>query len=259
MSALVKLENDFKDCMLGGSLEMYGQVAGDALASAEERIQVYVDGYRLRLLEILQDNFTGLDGLLGDEQFDALGRAYIEAHPSTHPSVRWFSRNLAAFLRDSEPYSAHPYLAEMAAFEWAQGLVFDATDRPPLDMQALAAVPPESWGEVRFGLHPSLQRLDLDWNVPKIWQALDAEETPPEAASDGTLAWLLWRQELTTRWRSLTPDEAWMLDAARQGGRFGALCEGLCQWHAPEAVALQAASYLKLWLNDGLVTDIATD
>ena len=259
MSALLKLENDFKDCMLSNTLDMGGQVVGDAQASADERINVYVEGYRLRLLEVLQDNFTGLRGLLGDEQFDAMGRAYIDAHPSTHPSVRWFSQHLPAFLRDKEPYSARPYLAEMAAFEWAQSLAFDAADAEALEMQSLATVPPESWGQVLFGFHPSLQRLDLAWNVPKICQALGADETAPAPVSGDALAWLLWRQELTTRWRSLTPDEAWMLDAAVQSANFGELCEGLCQWHAPEAVAMQAASYLKLWLSDGLVTSIAVD
>jgi hypothetical protein len=259
MSALLKLENDFKDCMLGNTLDMRGQIVGNERATAGERIHVYVEGYRLRLLEVLQENFPGLHGLLGDEQFDALGRAYIDAHPSTHPSVRWFSQHLADFLRGTEAYSAHPHLAEMAAFEWAQGRAFDAADAEPLGLQALATVPQESWGQVKFGLHPSLQRLELCWNVSKIWQALDAEAIPPEPEPSDAVSWLLWRQALTTRWRSLTADEAWMLDTASQGVGFGELCEGLCRWHAPEAVAMQAASYLKLWLSDGLVTSVVVE
>lgn len=259
MSALLKLEQDLKACVLGNTLDMQGQVVGNLQASAEDRVHVYVEGYRLRLLEVLQDNFPGLHGLLGDGQVDTLGRAYIDAHPSTHPSVRWFSRHLPEFLRLTPPYSTVGYLAEMAAFEWAQGLAFDAADATPVDMQALAAVPAERWGEVRFGLHPSVQRLDLSWNVPKLWQALDAEQSPPEPARADALAWLIWRQELTTRWRSLTADEAWMLHATTEGADFGALCEGLCQWHAQDAVAMQAASYLKLWLNDGLVISVSMD
>jgi len=259
MSALLKLEQAFKDCMLANTLDMAGQVVGNARASAEERVHVYVEGYRLRLLEVMQDNFPGLHGLLGVEQFDTLGRAYIDAHPSTHPSVRWFSAHLAGFLRATAPFSEHPYLAEMTDFEWAQGLVFDAADAASLDMQALATVPPENWGHVRFGLHPSIQRLDLAWNMPKVWQALDEEETPPELKSGAAVPWLLWRSELSTRWRSLGEDETWMLDAARAGKNFGELCEGLCQWHTPDTVAMQAASFLKLWLNDGLICRIDTD
>ena len=259
MNPLHQLQVSFKDCMLSNTLDMQGQIVSNHKASAEERVHVYVEGYRLRLLEVLQDNFNGLREFLGDEQFDVLGRTYIDAHPSTHPSVRWFSQHLPMFLRDTEPYSNHPILAEMAAFEWAQGRAFDAADAEPLGLQALATVPPESWAQVKFSLHPSLQRLELHWNAPKIWQAIDAEEDVPEPASDESVSWLLWRQDLTTRWRSLGADETWMLDAASQGASFGELCEGLCQWHAPEAVAMQAASYLKLWLTDGLITAIVVD
>lgn len=257
MSALVKLERDFKDCMLANTLDMRGQVVSDTKASAEERVKVYVEGYRLRLLEVLQDNFEGLHTLVGDEQFDRLGRAYIDAHPSTQPSVRWFSRHLADFLRATPPFSADPWLAEMAAFEWTQGLVFDAADDPVLEMQALAAVPPDAWASLRFRFHTAVRRIGLRWNVPQAWSAIDEDKTPPELqATDTEIPWLLWRAGLTTRWRSLPEDEAWALDAAREGKAFGALCEGLCRWHAPESVALQAASHLKLWLNDGLISGL---
>jgi hypothetical protein len=260
MAALLKLEKDFKDCMLGNDLDMRGQVVGNAKASAEERVKVYVDGYRLRLLEVLQDHLEGLHTLIGDEEFDRLGRAYIDAHPSTHPSVRWFSRHMEDFLRGTAPYHADPWLAEMAAFEWAQGLAFDAADDPVLEMAALAAVPPEAWAGLRFGFHASLQRVALAWNVPQAWRAIDAGNAPPELQALKTpIPWLIWRQDITTRWRSLGEDEAWALDAARDGKTFAELCEGLCHWHTPEAVAMQAASYLKLWVTDRLVSRIDTD
>ncbi len=178
MKALLRLEKDFQGCMLANQLDMGGQVVGDAHADAAERVQVYVEGYRLRLLDILQTNFTGLHGLLGDEQFDTLGRAYIDAYPSTHRSVRWFGRHLETFLRDTPPYDGHLYLAEMAAFEWAQGLVFDAADEPMAEMQTLAALPPDAWAGLRFTLHAAVQRLDMRWNIPKVWQVLEANEAP---------------------------------------------------------------------------------
>ncbi|HEX4300425.1 MAG TPA: DNA-binding domain-containing protein [Gammaproteobacteria bacterium] len=259
MKALKKLEQDFQGCMLRNDLDMAGQVVGDERADAAERVRIYVEGYRLRLLEILQDNFTGLHALLGDEQFDTLSRAYIDAHPSTHASVRWFSRHLESFLRSTPPFDAHAYLAEMAAFEWAQGLVFDATDAAVMGMQDLASLPPESWAGLRLKFGAAMQRLDCGWNVPTAWTRLEAGEDPGLEAEAGSRPWLLWRADLTTHWRSLTEDEAWALDAAKDGKNFGELCEGLCQWHAPEAVAMQAASYLKLWLSDGLITDIETE
>ncbi|HEV2322083.1 MAG TPA: DNA-binding domain-containing protein, partial [Gammaproteobacteria bacterium] len=246
------------ECLLHDSLNMRGQVVGDALAGAEERVRVYVEAYRLRLLEVLEDNYTGLHALVGDEEFDRLGRAYIDAHPSAHPSVRWFSRHLEGFLRETAPYSDHSYLAEMAAFEWAQGLVFDAADEPVARLEDLAAVTPDAWAGLRFSLHPATRLLALHWNVPQSWQALEAGEAPELQPHETAASWLLWRAQLMSHWRSLGEDEAWALDALREGRNFGELCEGLCRWHAPEAVALQAASFLKLWLTDGLISAVHT-
>lgn len=258
MGALFKLERDFLGCMLEDRLDMAGQVVGTARAGAEERVKVYVDGYRLRLLEVLQDNFSGLYALLGDEDFDRLGRAYIDAHPSTHPSVRWFSQHLADFLRRTPPYDAQPYLAEMAAFEWAQGLVFDAADVPAADIQVLAAVAPDAWAGLRFQLHPSVHVLTLEWNIPAAWQVLEAGEAPELRQGDAPTTWLLWRKDLQTHWRSLAEDEIWAIDAALEGKNFGEICEGLCRWHGSSEVAMQAASFLKRWLTDSLITHIGT-
>ena len=259
MGALIKLERDFLGCMLEDRLDMAGQVVSTALAGAEERVKVYVDGYRLRLLEVLEDNFTGLHALLGDEDFDRLGRAYIDAHPSTHPSVRWFSQHLADFLRLTPPYDAQPYLAEMAAFEWTQGLVFDATDAPVADIQAMVTVAPDAWAGLCFQLHPSVRFLTLEWDIPNAWQVLEAGDAPALHQGDAPATWLLWRAELLTHWRSLGEDEAWALTAVSADKNFGELCEGLCQWHDPSVVAMQAASLLKRWLTDGLLTSVRTE
>ena len=259
MSALLKLESDFLERVLANSYDMGGQIVGTAAASAEERVSVYVEGYRLRLLEVLQDSYAGLCGMLGDEEFDRLGRGYIDAHPSTHPSVRWFGQHMADYLRGSALHEEHPYLAEMAEFEWAQAMVFDAADEPTADVQLLAAVPPEDWAGLRFKLHASVRRLDLIWNVPQVWQALEAESVIPELAyAETRVSWVLWRADLTTNWRSLEEDEAWALDAVRAGRDFAELCEGLCQWHEESAVALHAASLLKRWFTDGLIIRLQT-
>lgn len=253
MDTLFDLERAFQGCVLHGQPDMRGQVVGDARASADERIQVYVAAYRLRLLEVLQDNFTGLHALLGDEQFDSMGRAYLDAFPSTHPSVRRFGQHLEDFLRATAPYGEHPYLAEMAAFEWAQGLVFDAADEPQAGLDAVAALAPDAWAGLRFGLHAAVRQIAVRWNIPQTWQALEAGEPPDLRLGDTPAHWLLWRADLMSHWRSLGDDESWALQAVRDGQTFGEVCAGLCRWHAPQAAALQAASLLKRWLTDGLI------
>lgn len=233
-------------------------VVADARAAAPERLKVYAEAYRLRLLEVLGKDYPALRAVLGEAEFTRLGRAYIDAHPSDTPSIRWFGRHLARFLQNHVTRRA--VLPELAAFEWAQGEVFDAPDAPVLTVEGIARIPASAWPGLRFVLHPAQRRQDLVWNVPAIAQAIAAKDKPPRpTAGPGLVAWLLWRQALDIRWRSLEPGEADAFDAARRGATFGEICERLGAHLDPGQAALHAASLLKRWVADGLVAAARTD
>lgn len=260
MSDLRALQRDFQAYLLRPDGQLRGCIAEGEGLSADDRLRVYADAYRLRLLEALGDNYPGLHTLLGDAQFEALGRAYIDAHPSRHPSVRWFGRRLAEFLVAAEAYRGLPYLSELAAFEWAVSEVFDAADAVSVGVEELARLPPEAWAELRPGLHPSLRRRNLEWNVPVLWQALDEGRAPPEAErAEYPVGWVLWRRDLMIHWRSLQVDEAWALDRIAAGATFAEVCEGLCEWIDAENVGLHAAGLMQRWLADGLIARLGTD
>ncbi|MGH6630496.1 MAG: DNA-binding domain-containing protein, partial [Burkholderiales bacterium] len=220
-------------------------------AGAEERLKVYTSAYRLRLLEVLGKDYPALHTLVGDAEFQRVGRAYLDAHPSDTPSVRWFGRHLAAFLRAHPPLSRRPVLAEMAEFEWGQGEAFDAPDAAPLSIEHVTTIPADRWAHMRLVAHPSLRRLDLVWNVPVLWKAFDEKRKAPKPRADAArVAWALWRSGLVVRWRSLAPDEAAALDAMAAGKTFADICEQIGEWIAPDEVASHAASLLKRWLVD---------
>lgn len=288
MSALADLQSDFQAFLLDGNGRMLDRVSGTGKVSAEQRLAIYYDAYRLRLLESLGANYPVLRAWLGEDEFDNIGIAYITAHPSRHFSIRWFGHRLAEFLAATSPWSDQPHIVEMAALEWALSEAFDAEDRAVLVVADMAAIPASAWPGMRLQFHPSAQRLDLHWNVPILWKAinqnLDAEKsaascrgetsaTPstgreqhadtPAVADVPTLtehehpqAWLVWRQDLKTWFRSLSVDEAWALDAAMTGENFAAICEGLCEWIDAQNVALHAAGLMKQWITDGIVSDI---
>ncbi|HHQ15017.1 MAG TPA: DUF2063 domain-containing protein, partial [Chromatiales bacterium] len=230
-------------------------VVGDEKADAKQRLDVYFQAYRLRLQEVLATDFEGLHALLGDEGFEQMSLAYIDAYPSQHPSVRWFGRALAGFLAGQ--YPDRPELAEMAAFEWAWGQAFDAADAPVADDSALAGLDASQWPALTVTLHPSVQQLSLHFNIPAVFAAAVDDKSLPELVhADTAVNWLLWRHELNVHWRSLAGDEFWAMQAAGQGVDFASLCEGLCEWHEPAEVPLRAASLLKTWLGEGLISEV---
>lgn len=257
MSDLREVQNAFQAYIKERDPAMLEHVVSTPAATAQQRLEIYAEAYRLRLLETLQVDFPGLHGLLGDTQFEQLGRAYIDACPSRHASIRWYGARLADFLGQQVPYSEQPALAELARFEWTQGEVFDAPDAPPVGMDALQAIAPRQWGDLNVQVHPSARVLHLSWNVPVVWQALDAGNTPPAlSAAETPTAWLMWRRELQPHWRSLQADEAWALAQAADGGSFGDICEGLQAWLDSAEIALRAAGFIKQWVTDELLVEI---
>jgi Putative DNA-binding domain len=251
---LAELQRRFQAYVQGADSDVVGFVVADARADAAQRMDVYYRAYRLRLLEVLEQDFPALAAVAGAERFVQLGRAYIDAHPSRRPSVRWFGEGLAAFLRATAP--AEPLLAELAAFEWAQGEAFDALDGPVLAVDDVAQIPGEDWPDMCFTSHPSLRRLQAEWNVGAIAQAVDDSAPVPAALRGPGVPWALWRHDLVVRWRSLGDDEAAALDAVCAGANFGEMCELLCEHVDPDMAGLHAASLLKRWLVDGLLSSV---
>ncbi len=256
-SALQKLQAEFRQYLLGSGTNMEKHITGSGRTDAATRLAIYSDGYRIRLVQALDANYPILHKWLGDEEFDRLGRAYLDAYPSQHYSIRWFGHHLSAFLADTLPWREQFLVRELVDFEWAMSKAFDATDDAVVALEHIATIPPQAWPGMRLRFHSSLHRLWLEWNIPPIWRTLGRDETPaaPEQ-SEAPIAWIVWRQELALYYRSLEIDEAWALDAAGQGQNFAALCEGLCAWTDPEHVAGRAAGFLQQWIRDGLITHI---
>ena len=254
MSTLLDQQRSFQAYVLGESESPPATVAGTGDADAETRLRVYAQAIVLRFHEVLGEDYPGLHAMLGDTEFARLARAYAQAHPSRHRSIRWFGRHLADFVRTREPWLGQPVIAEMAAFEWAKGEVIDAEDSAVIRVEDVAAVPADHWAGMRPRLVPASRRLALAWNVPALWSAIDADETPPPPTRlEQTVDWLVWRDGVRVRWRSIDADEAWALNACRDGEDFEFICAGLCARVGADAAAFRAATYLKQWASDGLL------
>jgi hypothetical protein len=258
MTTLARLQGDFQDYLLRGAATVQEHVLGSARVPVATRLAIYGGAYRSRLADALESNFPALAKLLGATDFRTLAADYIATHDSPFFSIRYYGDALPQFLASHEDYVAAPVLAELARWEWAMTSVFDAADAAPLGHEALARVAPQQWAQLRFTWHPSVQRLALSWNVPQLWQALgDDAERPPVTLAAAPLQWLLWRQQLTTYFRSLPAAEAAMLDAARSGWPFAELCELLCDELGEHEAPAQAAALLRSWVDSGLILSAA--
>lgn len=248
------LQRQMQNYLLDGDNAIADAIVEAPPLPTAERLGIYHQGYRVRLIDALGEAYPVLQAVLGDEEFALLGAAFVASHPSVHRSIRWYGRELAELLRSLAPYAEQPIFAELAELEWTLTEVFDAADSEPTERSALSAVDPSAWGGLRFEFHPSLRRLELNWNTAAVWKAISRDETPPPPlCADRAVPWLLWRQNLQNYFRSMTADEARALDLARHGGNFGELCEALSAWLPDEEIPLRAASLLGTWADSGII------
>ena len=174
--SLADLQRAFQDYVLASSEAFAASVRDTRKADRATLLDVYRDGYALRLIEVLTNDYPGLMAMAGPADFDNLARAYIAAHPSRYASVRWFGQHLADFIAATPPYSRSPAAAEMARFEWLLGEAFDAPDLVPVTAAALMALPPEAWETLCFTPLPSLRRSVFAFEVAQAWQRREEVE-----------------------------------------------------------------------------------
>ena len=261
MSHLSDLQTDFQAYLLNDAqgVRFINAIINDQKVGATKRLSIYADAYCLRIIEALATAYPKLRSLLGDDFFDSTARSYIKQYPSAYRNMRWVGEEMAAHLQTS--LLQHPIASEMAQFEWALGIAFDAEDAPIFSLQELAKIPPENWAALKFIFHPSAHLLPLQWNVVQIWNALNNEETPPNAVLTNAPC-LVWRMDLNAHFKSVDAAEFAALQSVMAGASFGALCEQLQENASEEAVAdhqsmVLAAQYLSGWLNEGLISKAA--
>jgi len=272
MKHLEKLQKIFQNCVLHTSgATSTDWISATGRVAPEIQLSVYAHAYRARLREVLANDFTAVLMAIGDDHFYQLVDSYIEAYPSHYFSLREFGRDLPDFilnLVNTNPDSQSKdwpdihwpdmyWLYELGFFEWSLGQTFDAADSTLFTEQQIATIDPETWPDLKFALHPSVQCIDLEWNTPELWLALtDDEPKRITAEHEGNCAWLIWREQFVTRFRSMKTEEKLAFDELREGNNFNDVCEALSTVMDEDDVPMQAASYLKIWITQGLINSV---
>ncbi len=257
MNNLQNIQASFKRYLFEQDSDIASHIISTENFNNTLRLAIYGNAYQSRLVEALANDYPAVNYLIGEDDFDRLSLAYTKTHPSTHYSLRWFGKDFAQFLTNHNIYSKRPYLAELANFEWAFVNAFDAKNTDVLEVKDAAIIPPDAWPNLQMFLHPSVCIVTCKWNCLSIWQSMKNKTSVPTPKQlDCEVNYLIWRQGLNTKYRSLNPDEAIALSVIKKAANFAELCTALTQELEIKETALRAASLFKTWLVDGLIIRI---
>jgi len=170
--SLSELQRGFAAATLFGdraALSALGIVGGRLDAAA--RLAIYRNNVLGNYRKALGATYPVVRALVGAAFFGAAVEAFVRAHPSARGDVNRYGGELARFLAAYPPARSLPYLPDVARLEWAIDQAGIAADAPPLELAALAAVPPGELPQLRFRLHPSARLVASAYPLFRIWQA----------------------------------------------------------------------------------------
>lgn len=243
-------------------------VVGDARLDAGGRAGIYAGMWFARIHDAIAEDYPATRLALGDAAFAEMLRGYLAECPPTDPSLRHAGDRLAGHLARHRRPAHPPWLAELAGFEQAIAVAFDAPDERALTADALSRVSPEDWPALELRFVASLLVLRPSHPVDAIRErllasaSLDSMPAPPAAL-------FTWRQDERVFHRRADAFESALVDAARErrGIDFAALCEVADRELGPPVGARDAGggercdaatallARLELWLRDALLAD----
>ena len=200
--------------------EFRAAIADWSLPAPHRRFGIYRNNVASALINALRVRYPVTESLVGREFFAAMAGIYCEANRPASPVLIGYGDGLADFIAGFSPAGSVPYLADVARLESLWWRAYHAADVAPLAPQAFAAVPAETWGDMRFTFHPSLGLLASPFAVGAIWRA--HKGGPPMAEIDTTRPdrVLVVRPHTGVEVRSLAPAGHGFLSALLRGERL---------------------------------------
>jgi hypothetical protein len=224
-------------------------VRGDSTLSAEQRLQIYADMYRARLLDVLREDFPRTLAVVGDDAFVTLGCAYLARCPSRHPSIRHAGDRFVGFL-DTQAV-VPPFLSDLARLEWARVEVFDAADVVPLALADLQSVPAEAWPALTFEPIDACIVVESRWPVHRIWA--EAETGASIRSEDANTSVRVWREHWSVSHAAMGVVEQRAFRALQRGAPFAELCAVVASELDESRAVREMGAILLRWIEDGVL------
>jgi len=234
-------------------------IAGNARLSPAQQLEIYREQFWLRHTSALVEDFPGLGGILGQEEWEKLAEQYLtEVTPDSY-DLRDLGARLPEVIERATWLSHQALCLDMARLELAYIEVFDARDTPPLSPERLATIPEEAFADARLVIAPSVRLLSVRYPVGNLRRKLraSADQTVP-IPGPGQQHLVVYRLERQLWDMPVSKVAFTFLAGLASGKTLGAAAELAVD--GPEAEAELSSSigaWLQEWTVKGLVSDVA--
>lgn len=236
MSAYASTLNALQQAMLEAAPKHILHELDARRPALEARMNVYIEGYRTRLVQAVLADYPTLAHYLGEAEVRRLAKAYVDSTPSTSYTLDVYPLAFAAYVAQH----ADGFAAAIAALESAIAETFWLPESEAFVPSA--ELTPEALMELRLTPRAAGRSLTLDYPAEAYLVAVreGAQPTPPTTAPNPMF---IVRHENEVKRHVLDPTEYKLLAAIGAGQPVGAALETV----APEELA-HVATHLQSWL-----------
>jgi Putative DNA-binding domain len=151
------------------------QLRGPRRAEITARLAMYRNNLQEGFIKALALEFPVIRRLVGEDYFRQLAGQFLGAYPSRSGDLHAIGSPFPRHLRSRFAGTEYAYLPDVAQLEWAYEEAAIAAEAPAFDVRSLVHVAPESYGGLRFNLHPACYLVSSIYPILRIWQVNQIE------------------------------------------------------------------------------------
>jgi hypothetical protein len=221
--------------------------------SSQERLGIYHNAYRIRLIDVLLDTFEHTAIYLGDDWFQQLASIYVQSHLSTNTNIGFYGQDFPRFLAEQLPSDGE--VSELALMDWKLRRAFDGADSDLMTRDDLQRIAATDSCNIRLKSVPTLSTITQNFNTLDIWHAIDRDGEPPIVEQSlHPIEVVIWRKGHSPHFRSISKIESSALAHIRSGDTLKAIGASLAQDFPNVDVTTEFGLMLHRWLNDELLS-----
>jgi hypothetical protein len=231
-------------------------VTGNPRLSPAEQLEIYREQFWLRHTGSLVEDFPGLGGILGQQDWERVVEEYLESHPPTSYTLRNLGDQLPAFVERLSWLPHRELCTDMARLEWAYIELFDAADAQGLSPEKISALSPEAWETAVFELNPAFWLLRVRYPVADLRRALVANRDTVAIPDEGPENLVLYRHERVLKYKTVSHGAFALLEELHRGIPLGVALERAAERVPTEDFEESLGSWFEQWGRLGWVVDV---
>ncbi len=219
------LQRAFRAHLLGEAVpELVAAAVSDRIPSAA-RLQVHRHHVIGSLTAALGATFSTVRGVVGDDFFAAMARAFIQQAPPRGPVLSEYGAGFPGFVGSWPAAGGLPYLADVARLDWALTVACNAPAAPGLIAAHLAALTPEALAALPLALRAGVALVSSAYPIDRIWALNHGEEVEGVDLDDGGVDLLVFPRAEDGAFVRLEAGVAALAAALARGQKLGAAVE----------------------------------